>query len=181
LVRLQTKLTSRITMIRHEHIWRAVDHLAAEKGMSVSALARTAGLDPTIFNRSKRHSARIGKARWLSTESVAKVLNATGGSLTHFGALADEASLAGGPAGSAPSNVAKYDCGGKAGAVTALRYRAEAARARAESAAACDAESRQAWAEIAAVYDRLTELASQARGDAPSAACASHLDGDAAA
>jgi phage repressor protein C with HTH and peptisase S24 domain len=67
-------------MLTHTSIWQAIDSLAAEHGMSVSALARRSGLDPTTFNRSKRLS-RDGKPRWPSTESVAKILSATGSTL----------------------------------------------------------------------------------------------------
>ena len=63
--------------MKHEDIWRALDTLAAEHGMSTSGLARRAGLDPTTFNPSKRRMPD-GRARWPSTESLAKVLLATG-------------------------------------------------------------------------------------------------------
>lgn len=76
-------------MLSHEGIWAAVDSLAARQGMSASGLAKTAGLDPTTFNKSKRMS-REGKPRWPSTESISKILNATGHSLTEFVALLDE-------------------------------------------------------------------------------------------
>jgi phage repressor protein C with HTH and peptisase S24 domain len=72
--------------MKHEDIWRALDTLAAEHGMSVSGLAKASGLDPTTFNPSKR-SMPDGHARWPSTESLAKVLNATGASLEAFTAL----------------------------------------------------------------------------------------------
>ncbi|HEY1933463.1 MAG TPA: helix-turn-helix transcriptional regulator [Acetobacteraceae bacterium] len=72
--------------MKHEDIWRALDTLAAENGLSVSGLAKRSGLDPTTFNLSKRHLGD-GRARWPSTESVAKVLNATGASLEEFTAL----------------------------------------------------------------------------------------------
>ncbi len=72
--------------MKHEDIWRALDTLAAENGLSVSGLARQSGLDPTTFNPSKR-STPDGRARWPSTESLAKVLNATGASLEAFTAL----------------------------------------------------------------------------------------------
>ncbi len=72
--------------MKHEDIWRALDTLAAENGLSVSALARQSGLDPTTFNPSKRRMTD-GRARWPSTESLAKVLNATGASLEAFAAL----------------------------------------------------------------------------------------------
>jgi len=72
----------------HERIWRAVDLLAARHGLSTSGLARRAGLDPTTFNRSKRHS-RSGRKRWPSTESIAKVLDATGTPFSEFAELVD--------------------------------------------------------------------------------------------
>jgi phage repressor protein C with HTH and peptisase S24 domain len=72
--------------MKHEDVWRALDTLAAEFGMSVSGLAKRSGLDPTTFNPSKRRMPD-GRARWPSTESVAKVLNATGATLEQFTAL----------------------------------------------------------------------------------------------
>ena len=72
--------------MRHEDVWRALDTLAAEKGLSPSGLARAAGLDPTSFNRSKRATAH-GRLRWPSTESLSRVLAATGASLETFSAL----------------------------------------------------------------------------------------------
>ena len=72
--------------MKHEDIWRALDTLAAEHGMSASGLARRSGLDPTTFNPSKRIMPD-GRARWPSTESVAKVLDATGATLDAFSAL----------------------------------------------------------------------------------------------
>ncbi len=70
-------------MLKHGDIWRAVDRLAKEHGLSASGLARRAGLDPTTFNKSKR-TTREGKLRWPSTESVAKILAATNASLMEF-------------------------------------------------------------------------------------------------
>ena len=72
--------------MKHEDVWRALDTLAAEHGLSASGLARKAGLDATTFNRSKRRMGD-GRARWPSTESLSKVLNATGASLESFTAL----------------------------------------------------------------------------------------------
>ncbi len=83
-------------MLRHADIWRAVDSLAAKYGLSASGLARKAGLDPTTFNKSKRITKQ-GKRRWPSTESLAKILDATGASLAEFLALVgdgDETALA---------------------------------------------------------------------------------------
>jgi phage repressor protein C with HTH and peptisase S24 domain len=70
-------------MLSHRAIWDALDALAARHGFSSSGLARVAGLDPTAFNRSKRVS-RDGRERWPSTESIAKVLEATGESFDTF-------------------------------------------------------------------------------------------------
>jgi phage repressor protein C with HTH and peptisase S24 domain len=72
--------------MKHEDIWRAIDTLAAESGLSISGLAKRSGLDPTTFNPSKRIMPD-GRNRWPSTESVAKVLNATGASLEAFTSL----------------------------------------------------------------------------------------------
>ncbi len=72
--------------MRHEEIWRALDTLAAEHGLSASGLARRAGLDATTFNPSKRRMPD-GRARWPSTESIAKVLDATGASMEAFAGL----------------------------------------------------------------------------------------------
>ena len=73
-------------MLSHQDIWAALDRLADKFAMSPSAIARQAGLDPTTFNKSKRHGAD-GKERWPSSESLAKVLNALGVNFQDFAAL----------------------------------------------------------------------------------------------
>lgn len=72
--------------MKHDDIWRALDTLAAEYGMSASGLAKRSGLDATTFNPSKRRMPD-GRARWPSSESIAKVLDATGASLEQLTAL----------------------------------------------------------------------------------------------
>ncbi len=72
--------------MKHEDIWRALDTLAAENGLSASGLAKRSGLDPTTFNPSKRKMGD-GRSRWPSTESIAKVLDATGCPLDAFTSL----------------------------------------------------------------------------------------------
>ena len=64
-------------MLSHRAIWDGIDALARRHGHSVSALAKLAGLDATAFNVSKRVS-KDGRERWPSTESISKVLEATG-------------------------------------------------------------------------------------------------------
>ncbi|MDE2182029.1 MAG: helix-turn-helix transcriptional regulator [Alphaproteobacteria bacterium] len=73
-------------MLTHRQIWNAIDALAAKNKLSASGLAKLAGLDPTTFNKSKR-GATTGKLRWPSTESISKVLAATGASLDEFVSL----------------------------------------------------------------------------------------------
>jgi phage repressor protein C with HTH and peptisase S24 domain len=77
-------------MLTHAQVWSAIDRLAARAGLSASGLARRAGLDPTTFNKSKRITA-AGRARWPSTESVAKALAATGTPFDTFVALIEPA------------------------------------------------------------------------------------------
>lgn len=72
--------------LTHNQIWSAIDALAARYGFSSSGLAKRAGLDPTTFNRSKRVTAE-GRERWPSTESLSKVLDATGADLDELMAL----------------------------------------------------------------------------------------------
>ncbi len=76
-------------MLSHTEIWSALDGLARRFDMSPSALAKLAGLDPTSFNRSKRLSSETPpRPRWPSTESLAKVLAATGVSFAEFAEMA---------------------------------------------------------------------------------------------
>lgn len=76
-------------MLTHAQIWGALDRLAARAGLSPSGLAKKAGLDPTTFNKSKRITPE-GRARWPSTESVAKSLAATGTTIDQFVTLITE-------------------------------------------------------------------------------------------
>ena len=63
-------------MFSHNQVWAAIDKLAEHNRISVSRLARIAGLDPTTFNKSKRVSPD-GRLRWPSTESLSKIMEAT--------------------------------------------------------------------------------------------------------
>jgi phage repressor protein C with HTH and peptisase S24 domain len=76
-------------MFTHEEVWRGIDRLAREHGLTASGLARRAGLDPTTFNPSKRITKQ-DKLRWPSTESLAKILNATATPFDDFVALMPE-------------------------------------------------------------------------------------------
>src|SRR5260370_14355379 len=76
-------------MLTHAQLWTALDRLAARAGLSPSGLAKAAGLDPTSFNKSKRITP-AGRARWPSTESVAKALTPTQTSVDVFVQLIGE-------------------------------------------------------------------------------------------
>jgi phage repressor protein C with HTH and peptisase S24 domain len=78
-----------VPMLTHRQVWHGIERLAEEHGLSASGLARRAGLDPTTFNRSKRIT-RQGKQRWPSTESLAKILEATSTSMEDFVALMND-------------------------------------------------------------------------------------------
>src|SRR5262245_31794112 len=84
--------------LTHAQVWNALDRLAARAKLSASGLAKKAGLDPTTFNKSKRVTPE-GRARWPSTESVAKALAATGVSIDTFVSLIGDK---GGPTRSVP-------------------------------------------------------------------------------
>lgn len=80
--------------LSHARLWKALDALARREGTSPSGLARRAGLDATSFNPSKRFGpGEPPRPRWPSTESLTRVLEATGLSLAAFAALADDAPI----------------------------------------------------------------------------------------
>lgn len=70
----------------HSRLWAGIDELARRKGLSASGLAKAAGLDPTAFNKSKRVTPQ-GRPRWPSTESLWRVMRATGASLEEMTSL----------------------------------------------------------------------------------------------
>jgi phage repressor protein C with HTH and peptisase S24 domain len=82
-------------MLSHAQVWGAIDTLASRYGMTASGLARKAGLDATTFNKSKRQTPD-GRQRWPSTESIAKVLEATGASIDEFMGFLDSRDRSGG-------------------------------------------------------------------------------------
>src|ERR1700710_2611448 len=77
-------------MLTHDQIWTALDRLAERAGLSASGLAKSSGLDPTTFNKSKRITVD-GRERWPSTESVAKALQATNVTFDAFVQLVGDA------------------------------------------------------------------------------------------
>lgn len=77
--------------LSHHRLWTAIDALARRQGLSASALARKAGLDPTAFNPSKRFGPGVPpRPRWPSTESLNRILEVSHASLAEFAALAED-------------------------------------------------------------------------------------------
>jgi phage repressor protein C with HTH and peptisase S24 domain len=72
--------------MKHRDVWRGIDQLAESNGLSPSGLAKRAGLDATAFNPSKR-TAKDGRPRWPSTESLARALQAVDTGFDDFAAL----------------------------------------------------------------------------------------------
>jgi phage repressor protein C with HTH and peptisase S24 domain len=78
--------------LSHAQLWKAIDGLARREGLSASGLARRAGLDATSFNPSKRFGpGEPPRPRWPSTESLTRILEATGITLGDFADLAQDA------------------------------------------------------------------------------------------
>ena len=76
-------------MFTHDDLWNAIEILARKNNMTCSGLARASGLDPTTFNKSKRAS-KYGQPRWISFETLAKILKITNTSFTKFAKYLDE-------------------------------------------------------------------------------------------
>ncbi|GBR05291.1 putative peptidase [Acetobacter oeni LMG 21952] len=69
-------------------MWDMIDLMAAERGLSVSGLARAAGLDPTALNPSKRRTAD-GRMRLPRMETLLHLLDAAGVSFSDFAGLTE--------------------------------------------------------------------------------------------
>ena len=72
----------------HQDLWGAIDTMAAANKMSCSAMAIRGGLCSTTFNKSKRVT-RDGKERWMSMQSVVKVLESMGQNMSYFAEFVD--------------------------------------------------------------------------------------------
>jgi phage repressor protein C with HTH and peptisase S24 domain len=59
--------------MKQEDVWRGIDLLADEVGVTPARLARMAGLDQAVFSAGRRRRAD-GSLRWPSMDSIAKVL-----------------------------------------------------------------------------------------------------------
>ena len=70
-------------MTHHNALWATVSHIAEINNISCSRLARRCDLDSTTFNPSKRIT-KYGQPRWISTETLAKILITTNVSAAEF-------------------------------------------------------------------------------------------------
>ena len=73
-------------MFTHQQIWAAFEAIAKARGLSMSAFSKSAGLDGTSFNLSKRWNSK-GRERWPSTETLSKILRAADMDLRAFSDL----------------------------------------------------------------------------------------------
>jgi phage repressor protein C with HTH and peptisase S24 domain len=69
--------------MRQEDVWRGIDRLADEIGVTPARLARMAGLDQAVFGPTRRLKDN-GELRWPSMDSLAKVLHVADISLGDF-------------------------------------------------------------------------------------------------
>jgi hypothetical protein len=75
---------------QNEAVWKAIDAIAAVRGISTSRLAIISGHNSTAFNKSKRVNKHSGEMRWPTMEAIAKVLRAANMTYAEFGALVDD-------------------------------------------------------------------------------------------
>lgn len=69
--------------MKQEEVWRGIDLLADELGVTPARLAKMAGLDQAVFSAGRRKRPN-GGLRWPSMESLAKVLQVADISLGDF-------------------------------------------------------------------------------------------------
>ena len=64
------------TMTDPQKVWKAIYELAKLNNLTLSGLAKKAGMDKTSFNKSKQFY-KTGQPRWPSVETINKILHAT--------------------------------------------------------------------------------------------------------
>lgn len=72
--------------MQHKILWLTIELVAYKHGLTCSGLAKTSGLDPTTFNKSKQFTSS-GAPRWPSCYTIAKVLNALNITVADFAYL----------------------------------------------------------------------------------------------
>lgn len=73
-------------MNHHTALWMTINHIAQLHHITCAGLARKCRMDATTFNPSKRF-ASTGQARWISTETLAKILSNTNITPAQFAAI----------------------------------------------------------------------------------------------
>ena len=80
-------MTQEYLEVRHYALWTAIDDLAVQVNLRLSALAKHAGLDACTLNPSKR--TRGGVLHYPSTPTIGAILAVTETSWGEFGHLVD--------------------------------------------------------------------------------------------
>ncbi|MBO5833423.1 MAG: hypothetical protein J6R22_00485 [Alphaproteobacteria bacterium] len=73
-------------MTHHDALWNTINKIATINNKTRSGLARLCKLDATAFNPSKRFSVH-GQPRWISTETLYKILTHTNTTPVQFAEL----------------------------------------------------------------------------------------------
>lgn len=85
----QISETENLESEMNKKLWDCLDEVARQKRLSISGLAKLATMDATAFNKSKRID-KNGRARWPSSESIYKALNAADYSLVEFAFMVED-------------------------------------------------------------------------------------------
>ena len=75
--------------MEHQLLWKGIEKLAKQNGLTCSGLAKLSGLDATTFNKSKQFSPD-GTPRWPSCNTIAKIIHATNITMLEFAKLCME-------------------------------------------------------------------------------------------
>jgi transcriptional regulator with XRE-family HTH domain len=73
----------------HQQLWKGIDTLAQKKDCSLCELSIKAGIDKTTLGKSRRFT-KAGRERWLSVETLFKVLKAANVSFLEFALMIEK-------------------------------------------------------------------------------------------
>lgn len=75
-------------MIHPEPVWRSIDRIAKDQGLSLPRLAQKADLDLSTLNPVRR-KPRDGKESWPSLKTIVKILNRSEISLVEWAKMVE--------------------------------------------------------------------------------------------
>ena len=70
-------------MLKNNDWWIALDNICKKYKITLARLARMCGLSSSTLNKSKRYN-KYGKAKWLNTGTLTKILNTLNMTLDDF-------------------------------------------------------------------------------------------------